>query len=288
MTDQRGPRLLQGVLTDRFRSLRAGQFNLSREEREARERVRWSVEQEARRSANEKKQKQKSQQEMEDLLTSVPEPEDSDSEEQVEDDGDDDDWEDTEVEEKTSMKQKYNTKSLKHYSREVDRYDWSDRGAAKAANALLRDFGIVGKGKTQMLICPGKVRRERQKWGRKEMEVHDAKPLPEGMYSDGKKTPTLVREETETKVAVPGKRGKCAFRTVTTISNKLQIQDHYPVVSEPGSGYVTHVTPRNGRGETIAKELVAVAKERKFLPKVMGLDGCKVNTGIHKGVFRCF
>ena len=28
---------------------------------------------------------------------------------------------------------------------------------------------------------------------------------------------------------------------VTSVSNKVQVQDHYPVVSEPGGEYVTHV-----------------------------------------------
>jgi hypothetical protein len=59
-------------------------------------------------------------------------------------------------------------------------------------------------------------------------------------------------------------------------------------VSEPGGEYLDHVTPRDGKGESIAKDLVAVCRERRFIPPVIGLDGCKVNTGVHKGVFRCF
>jgi hypothetical protein len=195
------------------------------EAREQREQVRWEIERENRRNAAELKLKNrhdKAQQEIDVLLAKVPLP-DSESEDQgdsVEDD-EDSDWED----EKEDVENRYNTMSLKNFCREVDRYRWTDRGAAKTANGLLRDLGLVSKGKTRLLICPGKVRREREKWGRLLEQEHRAKVLPYGMYSDGKKTATLVREETVTKVAVPGGRGRGAHRSVTSVSNKLEIQD---------------------------------------------------------------
>ena len=89
----------------------------------------------------------------------------------VEDDFDDEDsWED---EEEVVEKENYNTLSLKYFAREVDRYGWSDRGAAKIGNGLLKDLGLVRKGKTKMLICSAKVRRERQQWGRQAATEHD-------------------------------------------------------------------------------------------------------------------
>ena len=45
-------------------------------------------------------------------------------------------------------------------------------------------------------------------------------------------------------------------------SNTLQVQDHYPILSEPGGNYITHVTPENGTGLALAKELVSVILER--------------------------
>ena len=72
---------------------------------------------------------------------------------------------------------------MKNFAREVDRYGWSDRGAAKAANGLLKDLGILKKGKTKMLICPAKVRRERQKWGKRAEDEHNTKKLPGGPQS---------------------------------------------------------------------------------------------------------
>ena len=55
--------------------------------------------------------------------------------------------------------------------------------------------------------------------------------LIHGIYTDGKKAPTLVRETIVTKVQVPGRRGKSAYRTVSSTSNKIVVQDHYPIVS---------------------------------------------------------
>ena len=118
------------------------------------------------------------------------------------------------MEEKKEKGIKCNTICLKYFVCEVDRYNWSDQGAAKVANGLLKDLGLVKKGKTRVLICPGKVRRERQKWGRKLEEEQDAKILPGGLYTDGKRIPTLIRDVTETKVRVPGRRGRAAYKVV--------------------------------------------------------------------------
>ena len=60
----------------------------------------------------------------------------------------------------------------------------------------------------------------------------------------------------ETKVRVVGARGKGAYRVVKTVSNKLETQEHYPIVAEPGGNYVTHVTPREVTGKEIAKSLM--------------------------------
>ena len=91
---------------------------------------------------------------------------------------DEEEWED--VDEDWEDGGKYNTLKLKYFAREVDRYQWSDRGAAKVANGLLKDLGLVKKRDTKMLICPAKVRRERQKWAKTAEKEHDAKELPQG------------------------------------------------------------------------------------------------------------
>ena len=100
-----------------------------------------------------------------------------------------------------------------------------------------------------------------------------------------------MRDVVETKVRIPGGRGKGAYKVVTSVSNKVQVQDHYPVVSEPGGEYVTHVTPSGSTGKEIAKkiakEIVSVVRERNVKLRVLGMDGCSTNCGIQRGVFRC-
>ena len=95
-----------------------------------------------------------------------------------------------------------------------------------------------------------------------------------------------MRETIVTKVQVPGRRGKSAYRTVSSTSNKIVVQDHYPIVSEPGGEYVTHITPEAGTGLALAHELVHVIKDRGAKIRVLGMDGCPVNTGIHNGAIR--
>ena len=175
---------------------------------------------------------------------------------------------------------------MKNFARECDRYCISDRAAAKIANGLLKDLKIVKRGETSMLICPSKVRRERVRWGAKLDKEGKSAKLPGGLYTDGKRVPTLIRQITETKVRVPGGRGKSAYRTVSSTTNKVVIEDHYPVLAEPGGTYITHVTPEDGTGVALAKEIVAVIRERKAPTRVIGMDGCSVNTGIHNGAIR--
>ena len=111
----------------------------------------------------------------------------------------DSDWEDIEDFEKTP---EYNTLKLKNFARECDRYKTSNREGAKLANAIMKDLKLVTKSDTTMLICPGKLRRERFKWGGELEKSHRANIPPGGLYSDGKKCPTLVRDTNDVKVQV--------------------------------------------------------------------------------------
>ena len=110
--------------------------------------------------------------------------------------------------------------------------------------------------------------------------------LPQGLYTDGKRVSTLVRLTTETRVQLPGRRGRGAYKTVVNSSNKMVIEDHNPIVAEPGRNYVTHITPETGTGLDLANEIVSVVQERGTDIKVIGMDGCAVNTGKHNGAIR--
>ena len=67
---------------------------------------------------------------------------------------------------------------------------------------------------------------------------------------------------------------------------KSVLTEHFTCVSQPGGGYLTHVTPITGRGRDIAQELVAVVREKNINLVVMGMDRTAVNTGIHNSVIR--
>ena len=170
------------------------------------------LEKRARRDEKKRAAKERSDQETETLLGRVPHEsidwgdlgigDDTESEEEtgiVSDAESDSDWEDFEEMERTP---EYNTLKLKNFARECDRYKSSNREAAKLANALLKDLKIVTKKDSSMLLCPGKIRRERLKWGGELEKSHSAQPRPGGLYSDGKKCPTLVRDTTSGEVQV--------------------------------------------------------------------------------------
>ena len=95
-----------------------------------------------------------------------------------------------------------------------------------------------------------------------------------------------MRDIKETRVPIHCIRGRKRYKTVFTTGNKLMIEDHYPVIAEPGGNYISHVTPSDGTGRTLAKELVSVIQENNLKIKVLGMDGCSVNTGIHTGAMR--
>ena len=95
-----------------------------------------------------------------------------------------------------------------------------------------------------------------------------------------------MRDIKETRVPIHCIRGRKRYKTVFTTGNKLMIEDHYPVIAEPGGKYISHVTPSDGTGRTLAKELVSVIQENNLKIKVLGMDGCSVNTGIHTGAMR--
>ena len=129
-----------GCLTDRSLSLRTGRKNLSREKLEARERVRWKIEETHRKEERLIKLRNQSQVDKDLIMNKIAqEPEVFEAEEIndeiiVADNSDDSDWEDIPKKKKNSSNK--NTMSLKNFAREVDRYQWSDRGAAKVANGL--------------------------------------------------------------------------------------------------------------------------------------------------------
>ena len=186
LKDQRGSRQTKSLLSERVRTLRdrGGVRELSQEEKEEQMKMAEKAAAEERKRERLEERKRKSSESIAELFNRASiESDDEVMDIVVEQDEDEreEDWED--VEEERVEESGYNTLNLKNFAREVDRYGWSDRGAAKAANGLLKDLGIVRKGRTKMLICPAKVRRERQKWGKRAEDEHNSKELPGGPQS---------------------------------------------------------------------------------------------------------
>ena len=180
LKDQRGSRQKNKVLlSERACSLRGGIRDLTLEEKQEMQQVQEKAEKESREKERLADRKRKSEEEI--ALMFRKESWGTKEEPEIEippaEYDCDDDWED---EEEIKEEESYNTLILKYFAREVDRYGWSDRGAAKIGNGLLKDLGLVKKGKTKMFICPAKVRRERQRWGRKAATEHDEQQLPSG------------------------------------------------------------------------------------------------------------
>ena len=183
LKDQRGGRQNKSLLSERVQALRdrGGVRELTPEEKVERIRLTEKAAEELRKRERLEERKRKADEDIEELFTKTSlESDDELMDTDVVEDKDED-WED--VVEANYEESGYNTLNLKNFAREVDRYGWSDRGAAKVANGLLKDLGIVKKGKTKMLICPAKVRRERQKWGKRAEIDHNSKMLPGGQTS---------------------------------------------------------------------------------------------------------
>ena len=178
------------TLTDRSMSLHtAAGLKITKEELEARQMERWKLEAKSRKLEQERVARERSDNEKELLLKKVPlssvnwgelDPEGEEDSSQNEGDSDidsdadsDSDWEDFDDVEKTP---EYNTLKLNIFARECDRYKASNREGAKLANALLKDLKIVTKKDWSKLICPGKLRRERLKWGGELEKIHSKAP----------------------------------------------------------------------------------------------------------------
>ena len=119
-----------------------------------------------------------------------------------------------------------------------ERYQLSDRAGAAIATSTLQHMGIVTNEDKSLVIDPSKLRRERQRC-RKEIcqEVSNFKYVS-GLYFDGRKDATQVM--------LKGPNGKMYRST--------QLEEHYVLIGEPGTYYLTHLSPTDGKGRTLAQK----------------------------------
>ena len=121
-----------------------------------------------------------------------------------------------------------------------------------------------------MIIDYHKLRRERQKY-RKEIRKQENFSLVDGLYLDGRKDTTQV--------LLQGPNGK--------LYQSVQLEKHYTLVGEPGTYYLTHLSPENGIGRTIAEVFMSIKEtELGEKIKIFGSDGAASMTGKFNGFIR--
>ena len=76
------------------------------------------------------------------------------------------------------------------------------------------------------------------------------------------------------------KEDKCYRKTI--------VEDHYVVVGEPGAFDLTHVSPPDGKGRSIAQTIFDKIKNTSLQDNLaaVGSDGTAVMTGAHNGAIR--
>ena len=139
----------------------------------------------------------------------------------------------------------------KIYSKIVpDGQTWllSDCARAAVANAVMKDLnfnGLLIKYDKSLSVDCSKLRRERRKYREDARMENDALFLKaDGIYIDGRKNAMQM---------MVNKEDKCFRKTI--------LEEHYVVVGEPGAFYLTHVTPRNGKGQPIAQTIFDKIKD---------------------------
>ena len=154
-----------------------------------------------------------------------------------------------------------------------DRYGVSKYAGAAIASATLVDYAIITKVDKSQVIGPQKLGDERMRCReeRREAEFGNLKELT-SLYFDGKKTMTRVLVKNH---------------KTRRWSPTMKEDDHYVVLTEPGNGYLTHVTPKTGHGKVVARAIYDFLVEQELTNQtlyVAGCDGCRVNTGPNGGV----
>lgn len=158
----------------------------------------------------------------------------------------------------------------------ADRYGVSDRAAAAIASSVLKDVGLITSKNSDLVIDKNKLRREKSKVRNdikfQALSKAQASPL-KGLYFDGRKDLTLIEEIVDTK----------------RYTRKVK-EEHLSLIEEPGSHYITHLSPSFGTGKQISLTIIeyfeGIARDLSQLLAI-GCDGAYVNTGWKSGVIRC-
>ncbi|GBN00618.1 hypothetical protein AVEN_185919-1 [Araneus ventricosus] len=116
----------------------------------------------------------------------------------------------------------------------------SNRAVAVIGLSVLHDVGLITTNNSDLVVVKNKLRREKAKV-RKDLRfqaLSEAQTLPlKGLYFDGRKDSTLREERVDTKIY--------------TIKEK---EEHLSL-EEPGSRYITHLSPSFGTAKQISSTI---------------------------------
>ena len=135
----------------------------------------------------------------------------------------------------------------------------SNRKTAKLINALFVDAKI------DAYVSPEKVRLLKQKYLKTLNKKH--------------------QENTKNLIGV-GVDGKCGL--VKDVHCQSTSQDKQSIIDSTTGNYVDHVIPVDGSGNEISTSVHKILEKYDSIQSLVcvNMDGCKVNTGIHRGVIR--
>ena len=135
---------------------------------------------------------------------------------------------------------------LPNLAKEADRYGVSNRAAASLATAVLVDFGLITKEDQSLVIVKNKIHSERSKF-RKNLQIDKCQQNETiaSIYFDGRNDKTLTRTKQKEKWY-----------------GDIVLEEHYVLVVEPGSYYLTHTTPLSGKAIDIANSIFQVITDQ--------------------------
>ena len=167
---------------------------------------------------------------------------------------------------------KQNRMESENLARACDRFQISNRAGAAIASAVLKDAGFITDDDNTYVIDKNKLKRQMEKYRKKIQEEETAFfGKVNCIYVDGRKDATLMTSELNGK----------SYRV-------KNLEEHYVIVGEPGEYYLSHVSPDDGKGQTIARA-ICNAIENTELEKNMlciGSGGTATMTGANKGAIR--
>ena len=136
----------------------------------------------------------------------------------------------------------------------------------------MQDLGFITENDKTCVIDRSKLRRERERSCTeiREKEQKNFK-LVNAIYFDGRKDATQVTTQ--------GPNDK--------YYKSVQLEDHYTLIGEPGEYYLTHFSPEDDKGRTIAQIFnTIVDTELHNKLAVVGTDGTASMTGKYNGCIR--